>query len=132
MPPPLLLTTESASELDAHYATWLNEYTPTTPEARKLVLQAATTDWLLRRLQRHADKILNPLFEREMANWTEAHHRQYQRTQRLLTAAETQLHRQRLKIWQHRQKLRTAARKQRQEVPHTQPTPAKTADFAVG
>jgi hypothetical protein len=34
MPPPLLLTTESASELDAHYATWLNEYTPTTPELR--------------------------------------------------------------------------------------------------
>jgi len=121
MPPPLLLTTESASELDAHYATWLNEYNPTTPELRKLVLQAATAEWLLLRLQRHSDNILNPLFELEMANWTPAHHRQYQRTQRLLTAAETQLHRLRLKIWQHCQKLRAHAKQQRQK-PHQAPT----------
>ncbi len=132
MPPPLLLTTESASELDAHYATWLNEYTPTTPELRKLILQAATTEWLLLRLQRHSDNILNPLFQLEMANWTEAHHRQYQRTQRLLTAAETQLHRLRLKILQFRRKLRAISRQQRQEFRQTQSTPAKPADRAVG
>ncbi len=147
MPPPILLTTECASELDAHYAAWLKcakgaaarrqqtmefagplggapdtapvlrvplKYSPTTSELRKLILQAATTEWLLLRLQRQSDPILNNLFEIEMANWTPAHHRQYQHTQRLLTTAEDQLHRLRLKIWQHRQKRRIHAKQQRQ------------------
>jgi hypothetical protein len=113
----MLLSTESASDLDAHYATWLNEYTPTTPELRKLILQAATTEWLLLRLQRHADKILNPLFELEMINWTEAHHRQYQRTQRLLTAAETQLHKTRRQIHLIRAKARAQRRIQAVSTP---------------
>ncbi len=114
MPPPLLLSTESASDLDAHYATWLNEYTPTTPELRKLILQAATAEWLLLRLQHHADKILNPLFQLEMINWTEAHHRQYQRTQRLLTKAENQLHKTRRRIIENRRQQRQKLRAQRQ------------------
>jgi CHAD domain-containing protein len=117
MPPPILLTTESASELDAHYATWLNEYNPTTPELRKLILQAATTEWLLLRLQRQSDPILNNLFEIQMSNWTAAHHRHYQHIQRLLTSAETELHRLRLKILQLRRKLRAAARHKRQNTP---------------
>jgi hypothetical protein len=110
MPPSILLSTESASGLDAHYATWFNEYNPTTPELRKLILQAATAEWLLLRLQRHSDKILNPLFELEMANWSPVHHTRYQRTQRLLTAAENLLHKTRRKILCIRQKLRAAAR----------------------
>jgi uncharacterized protein YdaU (DUF1376 family) len=132
MPPPILLTAESASELDAHYATWLNEYAPTTPELRKLILQAATTEWLLLRLQRHADKILNPLFELEMTNWTPVHHRRYHHTQRLLTKTENQLHKARLKILQLRRKLRATAKQQRQKSPQNQQKPAKPADFAVG
>ncbi len=130
MPPPLLLSTESASELDAHYATWLNEYTPTTPELCKLILKAATTEWLLLRLQRHADKILNPLFQLEMANWTPAHHRQYQRTQRLLTAAEGQLHKTRRKIWHHRKKRRAHDKQQRQKPCQAQPNPTSPSHFA--
>ncbi len=153
MPPPLLLTTESASELDAHYATWLEsakgtaahrhrirnslalsagrliprpscacppKYSPTTPELRKLILQAATTEWLLLRLQRHADKILNPLFQLEMTNWTPVHHRQYQRTQRLLTRAENQLHKSRRQIIQNRRQQRQKLRAQRQAKSATQ------------
>jgi hypothetical protein len=104
---------ESPQAFQALLAQWQTDYPTHTVEAAKLVQEAALSEWILFRVQRQSDPIFVDLFNKEMANWDEANHKQYQLTQRYLTAAERKLERNRRNILQYRRELRATARELR-------------------
>jgi hypothetical protein len=108
-----LIDGESPEAFEALLLSWQTDYPTDTTEAAKLVQDAALCEWILLRVQRQSDPIFNNLFNKGMANWDEANHKQYQLTQRYLTAAERKLERHRRNIFQYRRELRAEAREQR-------------------
>ncbi len=110
----MLVDGESQKDLDALLAAWFNDFPTDTIEAAKLVQEAANSEWILLRVQRQSDPIFVALFNKGMANWDDANHKQYQLTQRYLTAAERKLDRNRRNIPQYRRELRADARDQRE------------------
>jgi hypothetical protein len=114
---------ESPQDFEKLLAGWQTDFPTYTTEAAKLVQEAALSEWLLLRVQRQSDPIFNGLFTTGMANWDEAMHKQYQLTQRYLTAAERKLERNRRSILQYRRELRAADRHDRET-----PSPTSSAD----
>ncbi len=124
----LFITGESPKDFDLLLTQWQTDYPTDTIEAAKLVQDAAVSEWILLRVQRQSDPIFLDLFNKGMANWDDANHKQYQLTQRYLTAAERKLERNRRGILQYRRELRAEAREQGEiakSTPATPPEPPK-------